>query len=811
MRGTDVAPGVSGASSPYTQLVSVFRGMNIIASSLSRVPIELWRGDEQVIAGPAVELLRRPNNAMRWRKFIETIVVGYHSGDAFIRLGPRTSLGLPTVLELLAYESVKPIRENEQNPYSLKGWEVKVGYEPKPVPIEDIVRIEYAPSGDPFRGMSCFTPARISLDTEVMAGHYQRTTLKRGGTPGSLLTKKGGKGLTDKDKRLAEIEWSAKFGPASNAGGVAILNDEWDYRILGMSPKDMEFLQLRNWSLSEVGRMLNLPTLYLWLFEGASGLGDARWKAEERALYYLNIIPLASKITEEFNELIFRPHDPSLECIFNFDNVEALRDDLTAKAGVMSQLIAAGATFEQVNERLDMGFDCEGKPWQFEHIVSLGQTTATAVVEQARLDVESMGEEDELAPTPPMPGPTPEEEQAQEDAADEIEVVEGHDDRDEALDAEAASLDATLREPEGLTPELRAAMSKAKRSVVHRDFLRRMVKNEGAIDRKVRNVMTRQRKLVEKALMAASGVSKRAYLRAMQGVETRGMDDPFTLTPQQIQAILSQIVSGTTVSAISPNLEEAYRAGSMSLDQMLAAVGVPRENLYKFQEERVPKLVANYVDRRLKAEPSLIDDNTRKLVNKRLLNVLTEGGTLRDGIQGVRDVFNASLTRARTIARTESTIAGNAARFEAMQEQLVYEHEWVAILDDHTRPDHEELDGEVRAVGDEFLPGLKFPGDPDAPPEQVINCRCTTAPLSARAREAGESEAASMRRTPKLGVMHRPVTHTRIIKKTAKGFVVLAENGKKLGGPYDTREEADKRLAQVEMFKHKKSVREGSR
>lgn len=37
------------------------------------------------------------------------------------------------------------------------------------------------------------------------------------------------------------------------------------------------------------------------------------------------------------------------------------------------------------------------------------------------------------------------------------------------------------------------------------------------------------------------------------------------------------------------------------------------------------------------------------------------------------------------------------------------------------------------------------------------------------------------------------------------GFYVLSEKGKILGGPYANREAAEKRLQQVEYFKHKKS------
>ncbi|MGB9337421.1 MAG: hypothetical protein WCB14_20590 [Candidatus Acidiferrales bacterium] len=43
-----------------------------------------------------------------------------------------------------------------------------------------------------------------------------------------------------------------------------------------------------------------------------------------------------------------------------------------------------------------------------------------------------------------------------------------------------------------------------------------------------------------------------------------------------------------------------------------------------------------------------------------------------------------------------------------------------------------------------------------------------------------------------------------MIKKVIGGYKVLSTKGKNLGGPYKTKEEAQKRLRQVEFFKHNK-------
>jgi hypothetical protein len=43
----------------------------------------------------------------------------------------------------------------------------------------------------------------------------------------------------------------------------------------------------------------------------------------------------------------------------------------------------------------------------------------------------------------------------------------------------------------------------------------------------------------------------------------------------------------------------------------------------------------------------------------------------------------------------------------------------------------------------------------------------------------------------------------KMIKKVQGGYKVLSEKGKNLGGPYKTKKEAEKRLREVEYFKHK--------
>jgi uncharacterized protein with gpF-like domain len=119
------------------------------------------------------------------------------------------------------------------------------------------------------------------------------------------------------------------------------------------------------------------------------------------------------------------------------------------------------------------------------------------------------------------------------------------------------------------------------------------------------------------------------------------------------------------------------------------------------------------------------------------------GVNLGEGIPELRARIDSVLStsgsdrwpnRATVIARTEAIGALNAGRAESFRalaeeepdEEL--ERIWLATEDSRTRDSHRAADGQRVALGTPFIVGgfeLAFPGDPNGPPQEVIQCRCT--------------------------------------------------------------------------------------
>ena len=101
-------------------------------------------------------------------------------------------------------------------------------------------------------------------------------------------------------------------------------------------------------------------------------------------------------------------------------------------------------------------------------------------------------------------------------------------------------------------------------------------------------------------------------------------------------------------------------------------------------------------------------------------------GIAKDLQTRMSDMNKSSAIRT---ARTAVTGAQNAGRMDsyvaAEKMGIKVRKEWLATIDGRTRHSHAMLDGKVVDKDKKFGNGCMFPGDPNGPPWEVYNCRCT--------------------------------------------------------------------------------------
>ena len=149
----------------------------------------------------------------------------------------------------------------------------------------------------------------------------------------------------------------------------------------------------------------------------------------------------------------------------------------------------------------------------------------------------------------------------------------------------------------------------------------------------------------------------------------------------------------------------------------------------------------------------------KKQITASVTSSILQGKSIKhmaDDLQ--KRITTMSRDSAIRTARTAVTGAQNAGRMDsyaaAEKMGIKLKKEWLATLDARTRHSHAMLDGEQVAQDKKFSNGCRFPGDPQGPPWEIYNCRCTliaavegvdTSSAQRRARNAdtGQTEVIS--------------------------------------------------------------------
>lgn len=147
--------------------------------------------------------------------------------------------------------------------------------------------------------------------------------------------------------------------------------------------------------------------------------------------------------------------------------------------------------------------------------------------------------------------------------------------------------------------------------------------------------------------------------------------------------------------------------------------------------------VRQVLDNRLARLAQTVSRTTFDQVAQVLRDGVAQGQTVQQMTAALTKVFDdAEKNRSPMVARTEVIGSLNQAADSyatAAGPDLVAGKEWLSAHDNRVRHTHAEADGQVRAIGMPFEVGgypMAFPGDPAAPPSEVINCRCAVAHLT---------------------------------------------------------------------------------
>ena len=346
----------------YKRNVIAHRCMKMIAEGCASIPFTLKvQGKDAQPDHPLLKLLNRPNPMMARSEFIEA-VMSYRliSGNAYIEAvtGPADGgVVMPDKkppLELFTYRpdrmQIIPAASGYPAAYRYTNGSQKVDFKVDDMGNSQILHLRSFNPLDYWIGLSPIEAAAYSIDQHNQAGAWNKALLENGARPSGALIMKGGPdggmNLTDDQRKRLKVQLEEKYSSAVNAGRPLVLEGGMDWKEMGISPKDMDFLEMVNTSARNISLAFGVPPMLLGI------PGDNTYSNMQEAkltLWEDTIIPLFRGIVIELNHWLAPRFGKGLEIGYDEDSILALIPRRKEKWEMAQQ-----ADFLTVNQKLEM-------------------------------------------------------------------------------------------------------------------------------------------------------------------------------------------------------------------------------------------------------------------------------------------------------------------------------------------------------------------------------------------------------------------------------------------------------------------------
>ena len=322
------------AKEGYQENAIVYRCINEIANNASRVNINLFRGDQEVDNHPLLDLLYNPSptqSQVEWFQGLYSYLL--ISGNNYMLSvgGDNTP---PTELYNLRPDRIQIRTGQRAMPQSydyMIGGQIVESYEvDQATGNSKIKHIKMFNPLDDYYGMSPIQASSVDIDQHNLANKHNVNLLQNGARPsGAVIFKPkdetgGNVQLSDNQRSQLQSDINSRFAGTGNAGRPMLLEGDFDWKEMGLSPKDMDFIQLKNMSAKDIALVYGVPSQLIGIPDAQTYSNFAEAKL---ALYNETIIPLLDKIQGDLNEwLVPQFNDEALELRYDIDSIPAMAE-----------------------------------------------------------------------------------------------------------------------------------------------------------------------------------------------------------------------------------------------------------------------------------------------------------------------------------------------------------------------------------------------------------------------------------------------------------------------------------------------------
>lgn len=319
-------------------VTAVMAGFTILMEDTASLPLILFRrlerGKERATTSPYYRLLHdEPNpehTSMVYREFILGHLLGW--GNHYSqKIWDRN--GVLRELWALRPDRMQVFRENGERKYIY----TQANGQKRAFRQDEILHIP-AFGFDGLMGYSRIALARNAIGLSMAAEKYGSGMFANGARPDAVLKSKK-KLTTEAIKNLRE-SWKQLYGGSGNAGSVAVLEEDLDFTTIGFPPEDAQFLQTREFQISEISRIFRIPPHMIGDVNKSTSWGSGI-EQQEMSYYAHTLRPWLIRIEQQMNKDLLL-EDEKRNYFFEHLADAFLRTDTAGRYAAYGQAILQG-------------------------------------------------------------------------------------------------------------------------------------------------------------------------------------------------------------------------------------------------------------------------------------------------------------------------------------------------------------------------------------------------------------------------------------------------------------------------------------
>lgn len=307
----------STAKQGFIKNVIAYRSISLLSKSIASIPVKFFVDDEDsYLNSKLAKLVLRPNKLQGKFAFLENLI---HfllvSGNSYIHMKNHDTLFCLRPDRV----SIVPSENNDD----IVGYKYSVDGQNFLIPAEEVLHLKFFNPLNDWYGFSPLESAMQSIDQFNAVAKHNLSLLQNGGRPSGCLVLKN---ASYQDPEIMENLRSSvrkAYAGSDNAGKIMVLEGDFEWKEVGLSPRDLDFHNGKVLSAREISQAYGVPPVLVGVPSDGSFLN---YKEARLHLWEDTIIPMTEYIKTEFENWLSKRFKTVIHVHFDLDGVLALAE-----------------------------------------------------------------------------------------------------------------------------------------------------------------------------------------------------------------------------------------------------------------------------------------------------------------------------------------------------------------------------------------------------------------------------------------------------------------------------------------------------